>query len=77
MSFRLKTILGIAAIEAAMLGVCHSCANPLTAHYGITHGVAACGGERPQPGQRRGILGADEARSPPQRVLRRPVRSAS
>jgi alcohol dehydrogenase len=23
-----------------MLGVCHSCANPLTAHYGITHGVA-------------------------------------
>ena len=28
------------AIEAAMLGVCHSCANPLTAHYGITHGVA-------------------------------------
>lgn len=28
------------AIEAAMLGVCHSCANPLTAHYGVTHGVA-------------------------------------
>ncbi len=28
------------AIEASMLGVCHSCANPLTAHYGITHGVA-------------------------------------
>jgi alcohol dehydrogenase len=28
------------AIETAMLGVCHSCANPLTAHYGITHGVA-------------------------------------
>ncbi len=28
------------AIENAMLGVCHSCANPLTAHYGITHGVA-------------------------------------
>jgi len=23
-----------------MLGVCHSCANPLTAHYGITHGLA-------------------------------------
>jgi alcohol dehydrogenase len=23
-----------------MLGVCHSCANPLTAHYGVTHGVA-------------------------------------
>lgn len=28
------------AIESAMLGVCHSCANPLTAHYGITHGTA-------------------------------------
>lgn len=28
------------AIENAMLGVCHSCANPLTAHYGITHGTA-------------------------------------
>ena len=28
------------AIEASMLGVCHSCANPLTAHYGVTHGVA-------------------------------------
>ncbi|MEZ6140274.1 MAG: iron-containing alcohol dehydrogenase [Zavarzinella sp.] len=28
------------AIENAMLGVCHSCANPLTAHYGITHGSA-------------------------------------
>ena len=28
------------AIEAAMLGITHSCANPLTAHYGLTHGVA-------------------------------------
>jgi alcohol dehydrogenase len=28
------------AIENAMLGICHSCANPLTAHYGLTHGVA-------------------------------------
>jgi alcohol dehydrogenase len=28
------------AIENAMLGVAHSCANPLTAHYGLTHGVA-------------------------------------
>jgi alcohol dehydrogenase len=28
------------AIESSMLGACHSCANPLTAHYGITHGVA-------------------------------------
>jgi len=29
-----------AAIENSMLGICHSCANPLTAHYGITHGTA-------------------------------------
>jgi alcohol dehydrogenase len=29
-----------AAIEASMLGAAHSCANPLTARYGTTHGVA-------------------------------------
>ena len=29
-----------AAIENSMLGACHACANPLTAHYGITHGIA-------------------------------------
>ncbi|MDP6038378.1 MAG: iron-containing alcohol dehydrogenase [Candidatus Latescibacteria bacterium] len=29
-----------AAIENAMLGAAHACANPLTAHYGITHGIA-------------------------------------
>lgn len=29
-----------AAIENAMLGAAHACANPLTAHFGITHGVA-------------------------------------
>lgn len=28
------------AIENAMLGACHALANPLTAHYGVTHGVA-------------------------------------
>jgi alcohol dehydrogenase len=28
------------AIETSMLGACHACANPLTAHYGVTHGVA-------------------------------------
>jgi alcohol dehydrogenase len=29
-----------AAIENSMLGICHSCANPLSAHYGVTHGSA-------------------------------------
>ena len=29
-----------AAIEASMLGAAHSCANPLTARFGIVHGVA-------------------------------------
>jgi alcohol dehydrogenase len=28
------------AIENSMLGAAHACANPLTAHYGITHGTA-------------------------------------
>jgi alcohol dehydrogenase len=28
------------AIENSMLGATHACANPLTAHYNITHGVA-------------------------------------
>ena len=28
------------AIENSMLGATHACANPLTAHYGTTHGVA-------------------------------------
>jgi alcohol dehydrogenase len=28
------------AIEASMLGCAHSCANPLTAHFGTTHGLA-------------------------------------
>jgi len=28
------------AIEHSMLGAAHACANPLTAHYGITHGAA-------------------------------------
>ena len=29
-----------AAIEQSMLGATHACANPLTARYGTTHGVA-------------------------------------
>lgn len=28
------------SIENSMLGACHACANPLTAHYGLTHGLA-------------------------------------
>ena len=28
------------AIEQSMLGAAHACANPLTAHYDVTHGVA-------------------------------------
>jgi alcohol dehydrogenase len=28
------------AIESSMLGACHALANPLTAHYGLTHGIA-------------------------------------
>jgi len=28
------------AIENSMLGACHACANPLTAHFGLTHGIA-------------------------------------
>lgn len=28
------------AIESSMLGATHACANPLTAHYGTTHGAA-------------------------------------
>ena len=29
-----------AAIESSMLGAAHACANPLTARYGVAHGVA-------------------------------------
>jgi len=38
------TLLGAhlagAAIEASMLGAAHACANPLTARFGVVHGVA-------------------------------------
>ncbi|QDU42672.1 Alcohol dehydrogenase 2 [Symmachiella dynata] len=37
---QLGAYLAGAAIENAMLGAAHACANPLTAHYEITHGVA-------------------------------------
>ena len=39
-AMQIGSYLAGVAIESAMLGVCHSCANPLTAHYGVTHGVA-------------------------------------
>ena len=39
-SMLLGAHLGGAAIEASMLGAAHSCANPLTARYGIAHGIA-------------------------------------
>lgn len=39
-SMQLGAYLAGCAIEASMLGCAHSCANPLTAHYGITHGIA-------------------------------------
>ena len=41
---RARMLLGAAfagtAIENSMLGAAHSCANPLTAHFGIAHGEA-------------------------------------
>jgi alcohol dehydrogenase len=36
----LGSYLGGAAIEASMLGAAHACANPLTARFAVTHGVA-------------------------------------
>jgi alcohol dehydrogenase len=39
-AMQLGAYLAGTAIENSMLGAAHSCANPLTAHYGVTHGVA-------------------------------------
>jgi alcohol dehydrogenase len=39
-AMQMGAFLAGTAIENSMLGVCHACANPLTAHYGITHGIA-------------------------------------
>lgn len=36
----LGAYLAGAAIECSMLGAAHACANPLTARYGLTHGLA-------------------------------------
>jgi alcohol dehydrogenase len=39
-SMLLGAHLAGAAIEHSMLGAAHACANPLTARYGVTHGIA-------------------------------------
>jgi alcohol dehydrogenase len=39
-AMQLGAFLAGTAIENSMLGVAHACANPLTAHYGVTHGIA-------------------------------------
>jgi alcohol dehydrogenase len=39
-AMQLGAHLAGSAIEASMLGCAHACANPLTAHYGTTHGIA-------------------------------------
>jgi alcohol dehydrogenase len=39
-AMQMGAFLAGAAIENSMLGATHACANPLTAHYGTTHGVA-------------------------------------
>jgi alcohol dehydrogenase len=39
-AMQLGAFLAGMAIENSMLGATHACANPLTTHYGTTHGVA-------------------------------------
>lgn len=39
-SMQMGAFLAGTAIENSMLGATHACANPLTAHYGIVHGIA-------------------------------------
>jgi alcohol dehydrogenase len=39
-NMQLGAYLAGAAIECSMLGAAHACANPLTARYDITHGIA-------------------------------------
>jgi alcohol dehydrogenase len=39
-SMQIGAFFAGAAIENSMLGAAHACANPLTAHYGLTHGIA-------------------------------------
>ena len=39
-SMLLGSYIAGAAIEHSMLGAAHACANPLTVHYDVTHGIA-------------------------------------
>jgi alcohol dehydrogenase len=39
-AMQMGAFLAGTAIENSMLGATHACANPLTAHYGLTHGLA-------------------------------------
>ncbi len=39
-AMQMGAFLAGTAIENSMLGATHACANPLTAHYGVIHGVA-------------------------------------
>jgi alcohol dehydrogenase len=39
-AMQMGAFLAGTSIENSMLGACHACANPLTAHYGVTHGLA-------------------------------------
>src|SRR5207249_5278944 len=39
-AMQMGAFLAGTAIENSMLGATHACANPLTAHYGLTHGIA-------------------------------------
>src|SRR5436305_745203 len=39
-AMQMGAFLAGTAIENSMLGATHACANPLTAHYGLIHGIA-------------------------------------
>jgi alcohol dehydrogenase len=39
-AMQMGAFLAGTAIENSMLGATHACANPLTAHYGVVHGIA-------------------------------------
>jgi alcohol dehydrogenase len=69
------------AIELSMLGATHACANPLTARYGTTHGVAIAvmlphvvrwnGGDEAVAARYAELLGRSDARSAGERLADR------